>query len=419
MKELIKTNLFYLLINFINASTTFLLIPLYVTHFSVGQYGVLALMNSFFAMLNIFMTLNIGNSVQTFFFDFSDDRKLLEEYIRNIYSFALMFASVCVLILLIFGPFLFGLIFESDLVSFYPYGILVAVNSLLTSVNQIHYVVLRNNENLKEYGVLVMISILLNVLLQVCLIKYFQFDIDGVLIGILIANLAIFAIVNTRTNYLTFNIKLDRIKGSIKFGLWLIPFLFIQWFLAKADRLVIENIIGLKQLGVYALLMNISMIISLVATSILTSIRPTLYREFKKTVKGVGQKVYFLFISFLVIIVLISAGIYFMVQYIDLFDIAKEYHQIKGFILLALTLFFVRVVTRFFNEYLTFLKRSSDLSFFSVLCFGLFVILIFNYKNSLSVSVLLEILIVTNLFSLLLTIIRCYYLSVKGLYERR
>jgi O-antigen/teichoic acid export membrane protein len=307
------------------------------------------------------------------------------------------------------GPVIFRLIFSSGDISFYPDGLIVVISAALVALNRIYYVLLRNQENLKKYGTLVLGSLLANVTFQILFVLALNWGISGALFGYLLSNLMVLLLVVFRNNVLS-TFKFAQIRDAVNYSLWFLPFLFIQWFLAKGDRMIIENFVGLVEVGIYALLFNVSMIISLVSSSILMSIRPTLFNEFKIMSGKLNPRLKQLFIYYSLIIGGTATVIFILVQNIEKFDIPAKYYDIRAYILLALVLFSIRVITRFFYEYLTYLKKSRDLTVFSVINLSLFLFLIIINVNTLTLTLLLEILIICNLILLIVTVSRCYYL---------
>lgn len=409
MKKILKHNLFYLIINLLNASISFVLIPLYISTFTVSDYGIFSLMTVFYALITVVITINIHSAFQTYYFDYQYNKQKLKEYFENIYSFALFFAIISTTCFIVLGPLIFDTIFTSDDIAFYPNGLIIIISGALAALNQIYFVLLRNQEDLKKYGNLILISIISNISFQVLFIVFLDWGVTGALFGYFLANFIIFVIVILKSKFaLTF--KITRIKNAINYSLWFLPFLLIQWFLAKGDRIIIENLIGLNEVGIYALLVNVSMIISIVATSILTSFRPTIFKEFKVLSGKLSKQLLQLFIYYASVILITSIGIYIIVQNIEKLNISSNYYQIKEYISLALILFLVRVLIRFFNEYLSYLKKSRDLAIFSIFNLLIFLFLIAINIDQLTLSLLLKIIIANNLILLIITVARCYYL---------
>lgn len=411
MKEIIKANSLYLVINLLSAASAVLLIPLYVSQFSVEEYGLLALMNVFFSFMTILVTLNMESAIQTFYFDHNHDEQAVRSYFRSTFSFAVLISVGWIALLLVTGPFLFDLIFQNDSIVFYPNGLIVVLSSAVAAINQMYFVLLRNQERIRQYGRLVLVSTILNLSLQVLLIVVFKMNVTGALTGLLIANGVVFLIILLSTGHFTFQIKWSALSSSLKYSSWLLPFLLIQWFLAKGDRLIVENFLGLEEVGIFALLMNISMIISLVATSVLNSVRPALFQAFKEQALFTNRKVRNLFLYFLAIVVVTAFGVYIFIQLIEHIGFFEDYIRVKNYALLALALFTLRVIFRFGSEYLSFLKRSRDLSFLAVLNAIVFLGLLVWNAHNLTLCRLLEISLISNFSMLMVLAIRVIQLN--------
>lgn len=408
MKKLIRANSLYLAISLLSSSSTILLIPLYLSNFSVVEYGELALMNATFPLLAIILTLSIESAFQTFYFDYSPEE--VPAYFKSVYSFALLLVIVMVGIIALAGPFVFSQLFSSEDISFYPNGILITASVAFTLLNQIYFVLLRNQEKVKRFGRFVAINTIVNILFQVFFIVVLKKGVTGAIMGALLGNFLVFVLTLRYTNAWRFQISSALINKSLKYCIWLIPFFLINWFIAKGDRMVVENFIGLEALAVYALLLNISMVISLLATAILNSVRPTLFKEFKKLSGKLNKSVLNIVLYFSGIISLASLALYFFVQNLDYFSIFEKYLKIQEYIVLALILFGVRGFVRLFSEYLSFRKKSRDMFAISLVNLLCFVPLLVYFAADLDLKMLLSMLILSNSAALFTTIGRCYYL---------
>ena len=153
------------------------------------------------------------------------------------------------------------------------------------------------------------------------------------------------------------------------------------------------------------------MLISLVATAILTSYRPTLYSSFKSSKAWFNKRASALFGFYILIIIMTSHLIYFIVQNLEYIGIAQDYLQIQEFIFLALILFTIRTVLRFCYEYFHYLKKSKELTLFSVVNALMFISLIILKKDTLNIDTFLKIHILSHFIILALISCRLYYLS--------
>lgn len=412
MKHLIKSNISYLIIHFFQAGINFLMIFFFINNFTVAEYGIFSLMNGFLAFITLFIAFNLESAMQTFFFDYQSKTQLLEKYITNIISTALISVIMFFVIILFTGPYLFNLLFSNTSISFFPYGFLVLITGGLVAVNQIYYVILKNKQDISKYGKLVVVNMIIAVCIQIYLIAVHKYGVLGALIGPLISNAVLFIWLVIKKNLITFHLDFTIIKSSLGYCLWFLPSLFMQWFLSKGDRFIIERFISLETVGTYALLINFSILISLIATAILNSYRPTLYGLFKSSKGRLTKSIYMLLLYYLIIILLASCFIYIIVQNLKFLGIAPSYLQIQNFIFLALALFIIRVTLRFLYEYFYYLKKSKELTLFSILNVLLFIALIVLKRNGLDLSTFLKIHIFNHSIILVLISCRIYYLSM-------
>lgn len=407
LKKILKSSSTFLAINVLSTLVQLALISVYVSSFSPRDYGIYALLSSFIAFLTIFSSANLIASLQTFFFDFTDSKKQFA-YLRSVFSLAVFITILILIVFLIVGSAVFENTFQDDLISFNEYGIIVFCIAAISSINYIYFEFLRNKQALKSYGLLMISQTFINLTLQVIFIRYFQWGVIGAFWGLLFSNLAIFIYIILTQKLLTFDIDKTLVKQSLKYSLYLMPFLFIQWFMSRADRFIIENYIGLSEVGVYALMMNVAMIISILATSLLNGFRPSLFSSFKQE-KDAKNKVLMHFVLYASAIFLVSLILFLLVQNIDLLPIDQVYYSIKPIIGLGLALFGIRVMVRFFNEYLVYQKRSKLLSLLTTLGLLVYVVLIAINVEELTISMLLKILIFSNTIVLCVTLFTIFF----------
>lgn len=407
LKKILKSSSTFLAINVLSTLVQLALISVYVSSFSPKDYGVYALLSSFIAFITIFSSANLKASLQTFFFDFTDAKKQFA-YLRSIFSVAVFITILILIVFLIVGSTVFANVFQDDLISFNKYGLIVFCIAAVASINYIYFEFLRNKQALKEYGLLMISQTFINLVLQIIFIRYFQLEVIGAFLGLLFSNLAIFTYVILTRKLITFDVDKTVIKQSLKYSLYLMPFLFIQWFMSRADRFIIENYIGLSEVGVYALMMNLAMIISILATSLLNGFRPSLFSSFKQK-RNAMNKVLIHFMLYSGIISLVSGILFILAQNIDILPIDQRYYSIKPIIGLGLALFGIRVIVRFFNEYLVYKKKSKLLSLLTILGLLIYVVLIAINVEELTIPILLKILIFSNAIVLCVTLFVIFF----------
>lgn len=71
------------------------------------------------------------------------------------------------------------------------------------------------------------------------------------------------------------------LKTSLIFSLALIPHGISQWIISSSDRLIIECILGSKEVGIYSLAYNISMVLMLINSAIALALPPYMIKNYK------------------------------------------------------------------------------------------------------------------------------------------
>ena len=390
----IKSTLVFTLLGFLGPAISFFLLPIYLKYLTPEDYGILSLMSLVSAFVAIVINLQLGSAMRTYYFDYSDRPLLLKKYLQNIYSLSLLLTVGFVLLLLWVGPGLFQLVFNSERISFYPYGLLAIAKTAFGVCPGIYYIYLKNGIRLKDFAVYSVSALVLTVCFQYYFIVVEQLNVLGALLGLCFASgILFFAILISNVELLRFRFDKKMIRDSLKFSLPVIPFLFLNWFNLRGDRFLIEQFLTLEKVGQYALLVTLVGLLYMMMGALDNAIRPFLFEAFKEKERQVKEiNSYLLF--YVVVCLLVASGIILIGHHLHLLTDNSDYLIIIPYFVLGTFAVFVRVYVRLFNEQLYFIKRSKDVTYLAIVSF---VILIIAYLILLPIweiwGVLLAILV--------------------------
>lgn len=331
-------------------------------------------MNNLTILVMIIGSLRINASVLTHYFDFKYNPERLHDYLGNLLRISLIMGFLFTLLMMLIGPTLFQLIFKTEAIAFYPYGILAIGIGVLWNFISPYFIFLKNERVLFKYAVLYVLLVVVNVAMHLLLIIGLELGIEGALWAKFLANALLVLII------MTFNFPLLMrqwkkyyLTKALQFSVPLLPFLIINWLQLYGDRFVLERYLDLKAVGIYSLLITLVSLLPLALDAVINGIRPFLFDYFaddvQRNLKGIHQlyRFYFTFCLFT------ASGIILVGANIHLFTSNQDYLQILPYLTVATMIFFLRCYTSIFFLNLLFLKQSKILSFLSI---GLAVVLL-------------------------------------------
>ena len=335
------------------------------------------------AFVGIIGTLKIDAAMRTYYFDYNQQPRELKKYLSNIFSFSILLALLFWIISYFIGPHLFGF-FKNEEVTYFPYGILAVSSGLLGLCSAVYFIYLKNKIELKEFAFYVILGVLATVGFQFFFIVVEKQGAVGALKGTFISQAIVFSIlVLTNWRLIRFSFDKKMIRQSLNFSLPVIPFLFINWFVLRGDRFLLEQYFSLEVVGQYALLITLVGISFLVMNALDNAIRPFLFEAFKQVEKKtieINDYVQF----YIAMALLVSSGIILIGSNLRLFTDNSTYLEIIPYFTLAGFVVFLRSYTRIFNEQLYFKKQSKAVTLLAfitlVILVGAYMILLPKFK---------------------------------------
>ena len=253
----------------------FLSIPILTRLLTTEDYGVLGVFTSISSIFIIIFGLGIRGSVTRYYYEGSKDFN--------------KFLGANIILLSFFGVFLLcGLnIFREQVSSFFDvssvlftYATIVAFFSVMFEVYQSY---LQASKKSKEYSVLsicksfFILAFTIGIILELEKEKYLGSIYAQLIIIFIISSYALFralkiAKINFEKKYLTY---------SLVFGIPVVFHLISQTILSSFDQIIINQIVGEKETGIYTFAYQIGLIQSIVSMGILKAWTPMFYEKLK------------------------------------------------------------------------------------------------------------------------------------------
>lgn len=302
MKKLLKTKLIgnttiYALANVLNGIIPFLLLPILTRVFTPEEYGLVTLMSAVIAIMGAFTGLSVHGAVSVKYFDKEIDHP---KFVGA--SMMVLAGSTC--FVLVF------LLFAGDKLSQWihlpkQWLIIAAIASVAQFVINIRLTMWQVQEQAIRYGFFQVTQTFFNLSLSLALVFWMMMGWQGRAWGIVIAALifASFAIISLHKEKLVYW-RGDKkyAKSAMRFGVPLIPHVIGGLVIATSDRFIIAKILGADSVGIFAVAVQISMVMNLLVDAMLKSYSPYLFRKLSSVTDNekeyLVKSTYVIYISF-------------------------------------------------------------------------------------------------------------------------
>jgi len=263
----------YVAANFFGKGLAFISIPIFTRLLLPSDYGVLAIFLSFLGIMSIIMSLGIRGSIIRYYYEDKDD---FDSFMGTNLVFIFAWSTVVLFSLVLLRPVLikfFNLPFTILLIA----GVIAFFNNTFNNYTGYLQASKRSKNVLNLSSTRSALILVFGVVITIMLTenKYY-----GKIIANLITSI-IFLIVCFKPilNISSLNIQKKHIKYSLVFGLPLVFHLLSGRVLIDFDRIIINQLVGHNEAGLYSFAYNIGMIQNLISMGMLTAWTPLLYSK--------------------------------------------------------------------------------------------------------------------------------------------
>jgi len=278
-ESLFKSAFVYTIINFVNKSFPFFLLPLFTRVFSLESYGAFSLYKAIINILIPIIGINMSEGIIRKYYEKKGDE--FGEYISQS-LFINLVSTIIIGICIIVVP---AQIFQ-ELIGVPKYLFTIAVFvSFFTCVNNIERGLLRCEDNNKTFAILVLGQSILYFLLIWCL---YGFRILTVFSATIVESATYFVyfivslyFLNKKYN-LKFLINLGQIKELLNYVVPLAINSILAYLFALSDRFIIGDKLGNDQVGIYNATFQVVSILQILAVSFNAAWHPWVLKNLSK-----------------------------------------------------------------------------------------------------------------------------------------
>ena len=270
----------YLFSNILAAAIPFALLPILTRYLSPAEYGQVAIFQTLLAGLGAFVGLSVQGAAGVKFYDEHLSEHELKYFIGNCLLVLAATTSLVLLAVLIFRHPL------SNWLALETHWLLLSVGvSGATFIAAVRMGQWQVRKQAKNYGAFQVSQSLINMLLSLLVVVYFLQGAAGRIwvLGVIPMAFAVVALfLLYRDDLLGFAWRPNYLREILAFGVPLIPHSAGLFLLSSVDRFVINDKLGLAQVGIYMVAVQLTAAMGLVFDAINNAYVPWLFERLKR-----------------------------------------------------------------------------------------------------------------------------------------
>ncbi len=273
--KLFGDTIIYSLANVLAGLMPFLLIPLLTNKLTADEYGKAAMFSTLLSFFSVFVGLNLHGSV---LLKFTNEKfKKRSEYVTSI--FTLLAISTLILFLFVVA----NKDYITALTTLDFRWILVGLlGAFFGSIFQVYLSICQANNNSWQFGCMRVLQSILDGLCTVILVYVLSYSWEGRIYGIVFGLIAA-SIVSVyfiwRNGLLSNEPKIVHQVDALRFGLPLIPHSVGGLLLNYVDRLLVTNMLDVRETGIYLVAVQFGMLLGIFLDSFNKAYYPWLMKK--------------------------------------------------------------------------------------------------------------------------------------------
>ena len=271
----VRASFWFLVCSFLQKGISSITTPIFTRLMTTAEYGRFGTFNSWMNLLTVFITLNLYSGVYVQGLVKFDDRR--RQFASAMQGLSLTLSVGWTIVYLAFRGFWNGL-FTLTTVQMLAMLVIIWTSSAFNFWAVEQRVALKY----RHLVILTVFASLAKPILSIILVRSAQDKVTARILGITCINVLAFTWLFFVQLYRgkVFYSK-DIWKYALKFNLPLLPHYLSMTVLSSSDRIMIRNMIGAEEAGIYNLAYQLSLIMTLFNTALLQTIEPWLFKKIK------------------------------------------------------------------------------------------------------------------------------------------
>jgi len=278
--NLVKNTSLYSFATFLQKGVGFFLMPLYTAYLTPEDYGTFNLINAVIGFLGILILFSLHNAATRFHYQYKDDKGKAKVW-GTLLIMVLANSIIWGILFIVFHKYLVDP-FTGDI----PFWKLTFISLLCVMISPVYTFYqqwLQTIEDGKRYTFNTLLNWLLLTILNIVTIVFFGWGVFGMILSTFIVSLLFFIYsIKEFVPKVDFNFDKKLAKDAIKYSLPLAPHTVSGYFSVFADRVLLNRLASLSQLGLYSVANQFGVIMNSITMSLNQAFTPWFYREVNK-----------------------------------------------------------------------------------------------------------------------------------------
>lgn len=275
LSKTVKAALWFTICNVLQRGIQFIVTPIYTRLLTTDQYGVYSLFMTWMNIFMIFGTLNMSAGI--YYNGIIKDGRDVNSYTSSLQVLSSVCSIITFTIVLIVNaliPDLLNIPNELILLMFLHVIVYPALG-FWSAQKRILY-------KYKPILIITLIASAFAPIVGILLVKNTNLGGYGVIIGFVSINILINGFLFLRNLWLgKFKVKMQDWKDTLRFSIPLIPHYLSQVVLGQFDRIMINHYCGESKAGIYTLVYQVGLIMSILISGINNAFTPWVYQQIK------------------------------------------------------------------------------------------------------------------------------------------
>ena len=273
--SLLKNSFVYVVTDGVNKAIPFVLLPIISRYLSPSEYGIVTNYNVFISVLGALVYLCTGGVVPVMYFKLPKDE--MKVYVSNMLVVNTASVLICLIAVLLFSGSL-----EVHLNFSLSYQLTAIVLVWFMAIGYVNLLLWRCEEKPLKFGIYNISSSLLNALFTVILVVMLLMGWQGRALSIVFSSIImgfISLFILYKKGYLVMKISKEYIGSVLSFSIPIIPHALSFWIKSGADKIMLTDLCGLFENGLYSVAVTWGAIVSMVMAAFSNSYSPWLFKK--------------------------------------------------------------------------------------------------------------------------------------------
>jgi len=334
-----------------------LVLPIMTYYLSPEDFGIIASIKMVEGFLIMLFNPGMISGTSRLYYD-TDEEEKRKKIIGSSLLFFIFFPLLVVSVVLILGDGFFQSLFSG--LSLYPHGIIALALSVIVQPKRLWSSLMSFQFKVGKIALFSVIQLLIEVGVSLLLVVYFLKGVDGRITGIVLGTSFVFIIAIVYLfRYSKGNFSIKQMWKTLIFGLPLAPAIWAYSVLDIADRFLIQNYLGLADLGVYAIAYTIASVPVFLTLGYKKMIAPIFYENMNS---GNYQRIESLFKIYIVFYSLVCTSLILFSEELVVIVLNKDFSYAAQIIPWVVLGKFFLGITPVVNAFITYEKKFYKIS---------------------------------------------------------